>query len=150
MPNTLLIMMTSGPDTPHRLGTPFFQAMAATALDYEAVIVTLIDGTLLLKKGVAETLTIKAGEDKTVLDFIREAKAAGASLYVCPASLSLHHLSMDDLIPEVDRAMVRPPARPFPRDPANAPTDDLREAVFALERQGEWVVQRVPEPYVEV
>ena len=105
MPNTLLIMMTSGPDTRHRLGTPFFQAMAATALDYECVIVTLIDGTLLLKKGVAETLTIKDGEDKTVHDFIRQAKAAGASLYVCPASLSLHDLTMEDLIPEVDGAM---------------------------------------------
>jgi predicted peroxiredoxin len=105
MPDKLLIMMTSGPESRHRLGTPFFQAMAATALDYEAVIVTLIDGTLLLKKGVAETLTIKDGETKTVLDFIREAKAAGARLFVCPASLSLHDLTLDDLIPEVDGAM---------------------------------------------
>ncbi|MHB8395569.1 MAG: heterodisulfide reductase subunit B, partial [Candidatus Dormibacteria bacterium] len=40
--------------------------------------------------------------------------------------------------------------RKFERDPANAPTEDLREAVFELERQGEWVVQRVPEPYLEV
>ena len=53
-------------------------------------------------------------------------------------------------LPSGERAMMRPPARTFTRDPANAPTDDLREAVFALERQGEWVVQRVPEPYVEV
>ena len=105
MANKLLIMMTSGPDSPHRLATPFFQAMAATALDYEALIVTAMDGTLLFKKGVAEGLTVKEGSDKTVLDFIREAKAAGVAMYVCPASLSLHDLSMDDVIPEVDGAM---------------------------------------------
>jgi predicted peroxiredoxin len=105
MANKLLIMMTSGPDSPHRLGTPFFQAMAAAALDYEVLIVTTMDATLLFKKGVAEGLTVKEGANKSVLDFIREAKSAGVSLYVCPASLSLHDLSMDDLIPEVDAAM---------------------------------------------
>jgi predicted peroxiredoxin len=105
MANKLLIMMTSGPDTPHRLGTPFFQAMAAAALDYEVLIVTSMDATLLFKKGVAEGITIKEGVDKTVLDFIQEAKSAGVAMYVCPASLSLHDLSMEDLIPEVDGAM---------------------------------------------
>ena len=103
--NKLLIMMTSGPESPHRLGTPFFQAMAAAALDYEVLIVSTMDATLLLKKGVAETLTVKEGAQKTVLDFIRESKAAGVGLYVCPASLSLHDLTMEDLIPEVDAAM---------------------------------------------
>ncbi|MGA2872945.1 MAG: DsrE family protein [Candidatus Dormibacteria bacterium] len=105
MANRLLIMMTSGPDSPHRLGTPFFQAMAAAALDHEVLIVTTMDATLLFKKGVAERLTVKEGADKTVLDFIREAKSAGVAMYVCPASLSLHDLTMEDLIPEVDGAM---------------------------------------------
>ena len=105
MANRMLIMMTSGPESPHRLGTPFFQAMAACALDYEALIVTTMDGTLLLKKGVADSLTVKEGAGKTVLDFIRDAKAGGAQIYVCPASLELHDITMDDLIPEVDGAM---------------------------------------------
>lgn len=105
MANRMLIMMTSGPESPHRLGTPFFQAMAACALDYEALIVTTMDGTLLLKKGVADKLTVKEGAGKTVLDFIRDAKAGGAQIYVCPASLELHDITMDDLIPEVDGAM---------------------------------------------
>jgi predicted peroxiredoxin len=103
--NKILIMMTSGPDTPHRLGTPFFQAMAAAALDYEALIVTTMDATLLVRKGVAEHLNVKEGAGKTVLDFIRDAKAGGVKLYVCPASLNLHDMSMDDVIPEVDGAM---------------------------------------------
>ena len=105
MANRLLIMMTSGPDNPHRLGTPFFQAMAAAALDYEALIVTTMDATMLMKKGVAEQLCVKEGAGKTVLDFIRDSKAGGVKLYVCPASLSLHDLTMEDLIPEVDGAM---------------------------------------------
>ncbi len=105
MANKILIMMTSGPDTPHRLGTPFFQAMAAAALDYEALIVTTMDATLLVKKGVSEHLNVKEGAGKTVLDFIRDAKAGGVKLYVCPASLNLHDMSMDDVIPEVDGAM---------------------------------------------
>jgi predicted peroxiredoxin len=45
----MLIMMTSGPDTPTRLGTPFHQAMTAVALDAEEVtIVFTMEGTRLL------------------------------------------------------------------------------------------------------
>ena len=40
--------------------------------------------------------------------------------------------------------------RIFKRDPNEAPTLDIREEVFALERAGEWRVQRVPEPFVAV
>ena len=44
----------------------------------------------------------------------------------------------------------RSAAREFKRNPAEAPSEDIREAIFELERQGELIVQRVPEPYVEV
>lgn len=40
--------------------------------------------------------------------------------------------------------------RIFKRDPNEAPIEDVREEVFALERAGEWKVQRVPEPFVTV
>ena len=40
--------------------------------------------------------------------------------------------------------------RQFVRDPANAPTEDYHDAIFQLEKEGEWEVQRVPEPYIEV
>lgn len=40
--------------------------------------------------------------------------------------------------------------RQFTRDPANAPTEDYHDAVFELEKDGEWEVQRVPEPYIVV
>jgi heterodisulfide reductase subunit B1 len=40
--------------------------------------------------------------------------------------------------------------RTFVRDPSKAPTRDVKERVFELEAKGEWIVQRVPEPFVEV
>src|SRR6266496_338915 len=41
------------------------------------------------------------------------------------------------------------PQRVFQRDPANAPTEDIREKLFELEAQGEWIVQRVPDDNAE-
>lgn len=35
-------------------------------------------------------------------------------------------------------------------DPNNAPREDLREEIFQLEKEGEWIVQRVPEPFMEL
>ncbi|MCF8563622.1 heterodisulfide reductase subunit B [Alicyclobacillus tolerans] len=40
--------------------------------------------------------------------------------------------------------------RVFQPDPDEAPDEDLREAIWELGRAGEWIVQPVPEPYVEV
>ena len=40
--------------------------------------------------------------------------------------------------------------RRFVRDPKEAPTEDYHDAIFRLEKDGEWEVQRVPEPYIEV
>ncbi len=40
--------------------------------------------------------------------------------------------------------------RPFRPNPDEAPTQDIREALFELEDAGEIIVQRVPEPWVEV
>lgn len=50
----------------------------------------------------------------------------------------------------IPRDGLRRARREFKRDPSLAPTEDLREAVFQLEREGELIVQRVPEPFVEV
>lgn len=36
------------------------------------------------------------------------------------------------------------------KDPKMAPTEDIREKLFELEEQGEWIVQKVPSPYAEV
>ena len=96
----VLIVMTSGPDTPRRCATPFFMASLAAAMEYEVAMFFTIDGTLLLKKGMAETIYPKAG-GKPVSDFIQDAIDAGVTLLACTASTELHDLQPSDLIDEV-------------------------------------------------
>ena len=96
----VLIVMTSGPDTPRRCATPFFFATLAAAMDYEVTMFFTIDGTLLLKKGMAETIYPKAG-GKPVSDFIQDALDADVKFLACTASTELHDLTPEDLIDNV-------------------------------------------------
>ena len=96
----VLIIMTSGPDTPHRCATPFFFATLAAAMDYEVTMFFTIDGTLLLKKGLAETIYPKAS-GKPVSSFLRDALEAGVKFLACTASMELHDLTSDDLIENI-------------------------------------------------
>lgn len=93
----VMIIMTSGPDTPRRCATPFFFASLAAAMEYEVTMFFTIDGTLLLKKGMAETIFPKAG-GKPVSDFIADALDAGVKFQACTASTELHNLTPEDLI----------------------------------------------------
>ncbi len=98
--NKILIIMTSGPDTPRRCATPFFFASLAAAMEYEVSMFFTIDGTLLLKKGVAETIYPKAG-GKAVIDFLQDALESGVKFLACTASTELHDLTPADLIDDV-------------------------------------------------
>ena len=93
----ILIVMTSGPDTPRRCATPFFMATLAAAMEYEVTMFFTIDGTLLLKKGLAKTIFPKAG-GKSVEAFLNEALEAGVKMTACTASIELHDLAVTDLI----------------------------------------------------
>jgi len=93
----VMIIMTSGPDTPRRCATPFFFASLAVAMDYDVTMFFTIDGTLLLKKGLAETIFPKAG-GKPVSEFIQDALEAGVKFTACTASTELHDLQPSDLI----------------------------------------------------
>jgi predicted peroxiredoxin len=97
----VLIIMTSGPDTPRRCATPFFFAHLAAAMDYEATMFFTIDGILLLKKGVAEEVYPKAG-GKPVGDFLNDAQEAGVKFAACTAATELHDLQPSDLIDGVE------------------------------------------------
>jgi len=97
----VMIIMTSGPDTPRRCATPFFFATLGAAMEYEVTMFFTIDGTLLLKKGVAETVFPKEG-GKPVSDFIQDAIDAGVKLVACTASTELHDINPEeDLIDDV-------------------------------------------------
>jgi uncharacterized protein len=96
----VMVIMTSGPDTPRRCATPFFMATLAAAMDYEVSMFFTIDGTLLLKKGLAETIYPKKG-GKSVGEFLQEAMEAGVKMTACTASMELHDLTQEDLIDDV-------------------------------------------------
>ena len=93
----VMIIMTSGPDTPRRCATPFFYASLAVAMDYEVTMYFTIDGTLLLKKGLAETVFPKAGGQPASY-FIKDALENGVKFVACTASTELHDLQPSDLI----------------------------------------------------
>ncbi len=93
----ILIIMTSGPETPRRCATPFFFATLAAAMDLEARVFCTIDGTLLLKKGVAEQVFPKK-DGQPASYFIKQAMDAGVTFAACTASMALHDLKSQDLI----------------------------------------------------
>ncbi len=49
-----------------------------------------------------------------------------------------------------DAILTKASEREFSTDPNEAPTEDYHDLVRELEKEGEWEVQPVPEPYVEV
>ena len=95
-----ILLWASEPDAPHRLGTPFFHAAAAAAMDLQVEVYFSARSVLLLKPGVAQGLRASDTHDKTVLDAMREAVAHGAVLLACTDALHAHGMTRDALIPE--------------------------------------------------
>ena len=52
----VLIVMTSGPSTPERCAAPFFFATGAAVQEHDVSMFFTMQGTQLLKQGVAETV----------------------------------------------------------------------------------------------
>lgn len=101
----LIVLVNTDPRNGEELGAPFFQAAVAAALDYQVDVVCTATAGRLLKRGVAERMTVKAGAAKTVYDFIREAHSHGARFWACPANLDLFEMQEEDLIPECSGLM---------------------------------------------
>ena len=96
----LVILQTSGLDTPHRLASPFFIATAAAAMEMEAMMVFTAMGCGLLKKGAAEQVLIKKG-GKPISYFLNLALDAGVKFYYCQPGLDLLDMKAEDLIKEI-------------------------------------------------
>ncbi len=99
---TVVIVMTSGPSTPHRCATPFYLGALLASMDADVKIFFTMEGVNLVKKGVANTLTAMPG-GKRIIEFIRDAKAAGVKLHLCAPALPGYEIDPKvDLIEEVD------------------------------------------------
>ena len=99
---TVIIVMTSGPSTPQRCATPFYLGALLASMDADVSIFFTMEGVNLVKRGVPEHLAAMAG-GKKIIEFIRDAKAAGVKLHVCVPALPGYQIDANaDLIPEVD------------------------------------------------
>ena len=99
---TVVIVMTSGPTTPHRCATPFYLGALLASMDAEVSIFFTMEGVNLVKRGVPETLTAMPG-GKRIIEFIRDAKSAGVKLYLCSPALPGYAIDpKSDVIAEVD------------------------------------------------
>ena len=96
----IIIMANTDPANGEELGAPIFQATVAAAMEYEVEVICTATSGKLMKKGVAENLVVKAGSEKTVYDFIKDAHEAGVKFLCCSPNLDLFDMGKDDLIPE--------------------------------------------------
>ncbi|MHB0990190.1 MAG: DsrE family protein [Burkholderiales bacterium] len=98
---SVIIVMSSGPSTPHRCATPFYISAILASMDAEVSIFLTMEGVKLGQKGIAENLAAMEG-GKTIIEFIRDAKSAGVRLYLCKPAMPGYKLSDTDIIDEVD------------------------------------------------
>lgn len=102
---SILIIMTSGPSTPSRCATPFFLGSILAAMDADVRIFFTMEGVRLIQKGVAENLVAMEG-GKKIIDFLREAKAAGVKLNACMPAMPGYEIDIkNDIIDEVDEVV---------------------------------------------
>jgi predicted peroxiredoxin len=101
MPQKLLIVLVNtDPRNREELGSPFFQAAVAAAMDFEVEVVCTATAGRLMQRGVAAALEVKTGSKKSVYDFIKDAHELGVKFYACAGNLELFGLSEGELIPE--------------------------------------------------
>jgi uncharacterized protein len=111
----LIVLVNTDPRNHEELGSPFFQAAAAAAMDFEVEVVCTATAGRLMQLGVADAIEVKPGSHKSVYDFIKDAHELGVKFYACAGNLELFGLSEEELIPEcagmvgtaflIDRAM---------------------------------------------
>lgn len=98
---TVVIVMTSGPSQRHRCATPFYMAAIMASMDADVKVFFTMEGVKLCQRGVPEQLTAMDG-GKTIIEFMRDAKAAGAKFYMCRPAMPGYEMEVDDVIAEVD------------------------------------------------
>lgn len=96
----IIILANTDPGNYEELGAPISQASVAAAMSYNVEVICTGRAAKLLKTGVAENLHLKAGEPRSIHDFIKEAHAAGVKFFCCSRGLDLFDMHKDDLIPE--------------------------------------------------
>ncbi|HEX6828905.1 MAG TPA: DsrE family protein [Burkholderiales bacterium] len=97
----VVIVMTSGPGARQRCATPFFIGALLASMDARVTIFFTMEGVRLCDEGVAARLTATEG-GKTIIEFMRDAKAAGVRFALCRPALPGYDMSESGVISEVD------------------------------------------------
>ena len=97
----VLIVATSGPETPKQCTAPFLFAQEAAGMGAEVSLFFVSQGPAMLKQGVAENVYPKEG-DRPLSQLIEETLKAGVQFYVCGAALELNGMTPDELIRDVE------------------------------------------------
>ena len=98
----MIIMVNSDPQNTTALGAPFFQATVAAAMDYDVEIIMTGRAGELAKTGVAESILVHEGSQKSVYDYIKDAHLAGVKFKVCTPTIEIWG---EDLIPEIEETI---------------------------------------------
>jgi len=100
----IIVIWSCGPDNPRGamlVAAPFVYALSARALDLEVEMHFTSSTVRWLFEGVARNAYTDEEETKTVLDFIREARAAGVKMFGCAMALGEHRHG-ESMIAEVE------------------------------------------------
>lgn len=97
----VIVLWSAGPDRPVEAAAPFVYALAARAFEIPVEMHFTSTAVRWLLAGVGDTAYTDTARTKTVTDFIREVKAAGARLYACSMAMNEHGRG-GVLIPECD------------------------------------------------
>ena len=98
----VFMLLNADPGIPATLGSPFFQATVAAAMEIEVEMYFASRAAGLLRQGVAAKLYPSARHDKSIYDFMQDAHKAGVRFYACGASLAENGLDEASAIPELD------------------------------------------------
>lgn len=98
----VVIMMTSGPSTPHRCATPFYLGAILASMDAQVDLFLTMEAVMLARKEVAENLVAMEG-GKRIIEFMRDARSAGVKLHLCLPALPGYSIDpKDEIIKEID------------------------------------------------
>ncbi len=92
----LVIMVTHGPDNPEMATIPFVMAGAAASADVEVVMGFQGEGVMLVKCGVAET--VSAPEFKPLADLLNTIREFGGTFLVCAPCIKSRGIPEVDLV----------------------------------------------------
>ena len=98
----MIVMVNTDPRNGPELGSPFFHATVAAAMEYDVYVILTARARDLAIQGVAEKLHVQEGSSKSVYDFIKDAHEAGVRFKVCTPTLELWG---GDLIPEIEETV---------------------------------------------